>query len=79
MQALCYQKPEHHQWRIDAVVESYPGFRLGLLEESRRQEFLKTGGKAPKSGIANNVGRERECMSCVNSGYRESLKMPSTL
>jgi hypothetical protein len=78
MQALGYQKPEHHQRRIDAVVEFYPGFRLGLLEESRRQEFLEAGGKAANRGLVNDR-RERECVSCVNPGYRESLKMPSTL
>jgi hypothetical protein len=38
---LCHQKPQHDQWRVNAVVVFYPGLGLGLGEKLGWQQFLE--------------------------------------
>ena len=54
------------------------GFPLGLLQEIERQETLKKW-KNPAKGIFLNDRRERECWSCLKSGYPNLKRQTSVI
>ena len=69
VQPLHHQEPQRHQGGEHAVVASYPGFRLSLLEQARWQQLLEAGSEL-EEGEARAVWTELECRErnlCENS------------
>jgi hypothetical protein len=71
MEPLRYQKPQYHQRQVNTVVLPNAGLGQCLVQKGLWEEFLEAGRKRAEIGF-REVGRERECGSCLKSQDSQS-------
>src|SRR5665213_223873 len=69
LQSLRHQQPHHYQRIINTIVAANASLLVCLLNESNGKQ-LPEQGQDSRNRRFREVRRERECSSCLKSGYR---------